>query len=559
MVDAILYAVGGTPAQVTCSYSAANEAYDPTTNTWSVKTAMPTAREELAVGVVNGILYAVGGGVGCGAYVATVEAYDPVADSWSTKAPMPTVRYGPAVGVANGILYAVGGYDGSEILATVVAYDPATNTWTTKAPMPTPRLTLGVGVVNGILYAVGGYSSSGLVAAVEAYDPATDTWTTKSPMPTPRNGLGVGVVDGILYAVGGGGNSGVVATLEAYDPVADTWTTETCMPTARVGVGAGVVNGVLYAVGGENGSGSMLATNEAFTPTPIFAYGVAGDGYSCGDITFSNGKMDAWNSANGTYAATQQTTGGDIGTNGNVTLSGGSTRVYGTIFDSSNITVGKCPDGITKNVGGTPWNGLQQPSQPLSYPAPTAPSPMTPTTNLNVNSNTCWKAPPTGCTSSGSTVEIAPGSYGNITSNSNLHLSAGTYYINSLNLNGGSVTLDSVPVVINLGGNGINSGGTLFASQSNTTINSGGIPANLQIVTACCLTGTPPAQMATPPVITMNGSSTMYAVVYAPNAYVHITGSSHMLGAVVSQKTTSDSSGGFSFDLALQSSFVKAW
>ena len=162
--------------------------------------------------------------------------------------------------------------------------------------MPTPRLTLGVGVVNGILYAVGVYSSSGLVAAVEAYDPATDTWTTKSPMPTPRNGLGVGVVDGILYAVGGGGNSGVVATLEAYDPVADTWTTETCMPTARVGVGAGVVNGVLYAVGGENGSGSMLATNEAFTPTPIFAYGVAGDGYSCGDY-FSNGKMDASNSA----------------------------------------------------------------------------------------------------------------------------------------------------------------------------------------------------------------------------------------------------------------------
>ena len=146
---------------------------------------------------------------------------------------------------------------------------------------------------------------------------------------------------------------------------------------------------------------------------------------------------------------------------------------------------------------------------------------MTPTTNLNVNSNTCWKAPPTGCTSSGSTVEIAPGSYGNITSNSNLHLSAGTYYINSLNLNGGSVTLDSVPVVINLGGNGINSGGTLFASQSNTTINSGGIPANLQIVTACCLTGTPPAQMATPPVITMNGSSTMYAVVYAQRLRAH--------------------------------------
>jgi hypothetical protein len=510
VVNGILYAVGGTPAQSTCSYSATNEAYDPTTNTWSVKTSMPTAREELAVGVVNGILYAVGGGVGCGAYVATVEAYDPVADSWTTKAPMPTVRYAPAVGVVNGILYAVGGWDGSEVLATVVAYDPVTDLWTTKASMP--------------------------------------TW---------RGLLGVGVVDGILYAVGGAGSSGYLATVEAYDPVTDTWTADTPMPTARMLPGAGVVNGILYALGGGNG-GSPLATNEAFTP-PIFTYGVAGDGYSCGDVTFSNGRMDAWNSAVGTYATTQQTTGGDIGTNGNVTLSGGSTRVYGTIFDSSNISVGKCPDGITNNVGGTPWNGLEQLSQPLSYPAPTAPSPMTPTTNLNVNSNTCWKAPPTGCTSSGSTVEIAPGSYGNITSNSNIHLTAGTYNINSLNLNGGSVTLDSVPVVINLGGNGIKSGGTLFASQSKTTINSGGIPANLQIVTACCLTGSPPAQMANPPVITMNASSAMYAVIYAPNAYVHITGSSHMLGAVVSQKTTSDSRGGFSYDLSLQNSFVKAW
>lgn len=285
---------------------------------------------------------------------------------------------------------------------------------------------------------------------------------------------------------------------------------------------------------------------------PIFTYGIAGDGNICGDVTFTGGSIDSWDSTGGgTYALTQQNTDGSIGTNGNVTLSGGSTRVHGPISDSSNITVGNCPDGITNNVGGTPWNSLNLLNQPLVYPNPAVPNPMTPTTNLNVNSNTCWGALPAGCTViAGPAINIVPGSYGNITSNSNVHLSAGTYDINSLNLNGGSITLDSTPVVINLGGQGISSGGTLFASQSSTTINSGGVPANLQIVSAAGI------GMANPPVITMNASSAMYAVVYAPNAYVHITGSSHFLGAVVGERVTCDSSGGFSYDRALENSLL---
>ena len=61
---------------------------------------------------------------------------------WTTKAPMPTPRTGLAAGVVNGILYAVGGNDGVSFLGTVEAYDPATNTWTTKASMPTVRTGL---------------------------------------------------------------------------------------------------------------------------------------------------------------------------------------------------------------------------------------------------------------------------------------------------------------------------------------------------------------------------------------------------------------------------------
>lgn len=120
--------------------------------------------------------------------------------------------------------------------------------------------------------------------------------------------------------------------------------------------------------------------------------------------------------------------------------------------------------------------------------------------------------------------------------------------MNSLVLNGGSITLDSTPVVIVLGGNGVNSGGNLFSSSSTTAITSGGVPANLQIVSAAG------SGMGMPPVITMKSSTSLYAVVYAPNVWVHITGSSQFMGAVVAAAALCDTSGGFHYDQALQTS-----
>ena len=60
-------------------------AYDPPSNTWSPRNPMPTPRAYLGVGVINGLVYAVGGDNE--GRLATLEAYDPVADSWSARAP----------------------------------------------------------------------------------------------------------------------------------------------------------------------------------------------------------------------------------------------------------------------------------------------------------------------------------------------------------------------------------------------------------------------------------------------------------------------------------------
>jgi kelch-like protein 2/3 len=96
---------------------------------------------------------------------------------------MPTARASFGVGVVNDVLYAIGGTSGSSCpgLANVEAYDPASDTWTTKANMLTPRGNIGVGVVDGLVYAIDGQAGcGGDTTAVEAYDPASDSWTSRA-------------------------------------------------------------------------------------------------------------------------------------------------------------------------------------------------------------------------------------------------------------------------------------------------------------------------------------------------------------------------------------------
>jgi hypothetical protein len=223
----VVYMVGG--ADYCCDETGAVEAYDTASNTWTHKTWMSTHRGWLGVAVNQNIIYAVGGtqldiltyNFPTNILSNVVEAYDPATNAWTMKAPMPTARTQVAVGVVNNILYAVGGHGTSSVLDTVEAYDPSTNTWTAKAPMPTARAGMAAGVLNDKLYVVGGYQDGSVAArldTVEAFDPATNTWATKPAMPTRRQGLAVAVVDNVLYAIGGE-NSGVpLATVEAYKP-----------------------------------------------------------------------------------------------------------------------------------------------------------------------------------------------------------------------------------------------------------------------------------------------------------------------------------------------------
>ena len=71
---------------------------------------MPTARNHLSSAVVDGKLYAIGGRTsGPSGNLNANEAYDPSTNTWSTKAPMPTARGGLASVAINGNIYSFGG------------------------------------------------------------------------------------------------------------------------------------------------------------------------------------------------------------------------------------------------------------------------------------------------------------------------------------------------------------------------------------------------------------------------------------------------------------------
>jgi N-acetylneuraminic acid mutarotase len=225
----VLYEVGGN--SLCCDEAFSVDAYDTSSHAWTTKANMHSSRAEFGLAPINNVLYAVGGlhyFINLNTLrpdkdvTNTVEAYDPSTNAWTDKAPMPTARWGIATGVVNGILYTVGGVGvnaNGPVLNTVEAYDPSTNTWTTKAPMPTPRRSMAAGVVNNVLYVVGGSdANSKVLNTVEAYDPATNTWKAMPPMPTPRDWLAVAVNGNVLYALAGQSSDQALVTVEAFTP-----------------------------------------------------------------------------------------------------------------------------------------------------------------------------------------------------------------------------------------------------------------------------------------------------------------------------------------------------
>lgn len=228
---------------------------DISTDTWTPGPMATVPRAELAGGVADGKLYAIGGRTGP---TAAVEAFDPVANTWTTVASLSAPRGGLGAASVGGLIYAVGGRDGSQfglgtIFGTNEVYDPATDTWATLAPMLTPLsdvyATVGFG---GKVYVLGGATSPTTVTGrVQIYDPATNAWSFGTSMPTPRAAAMAGVLCGQIVVFGGYDGATNLAVTETYDPASDTWAPgpPMLMPASEIAQGPTQTANVIFAVG----------------------------------------------------------------------------------------------------------------------------------------------------------------------------------------------------------------------------------------------------------------------------------------------------------------------
>ena len=208
------YVCGGTTGAV----SAVCEQFNPIGNaglgTWKTIASLNTARSGLASSVSTLYGYASGGTTG--AVSAVHEQYDPVLNTWTAKTAMTTARQDVAAGTVTD-QHVFGGSTGSDS-AVNERYSESGNAWTTRSAMNTARDLLGAfhateGITEDI-YAVGGHVAA-VSALTERYRYAVDIWISRGAMTTARSSLAGFTIGNKGYAAGGTTGS-VSAVLEKY-------------------------------------------------------------------------------------------------------------------------------------------------------------------------------------------------------------------------------------------------------------------------------------------------------------------------------------------------------
>lgn len=289
---------------------------------------------------------------------------------------------------------------------------------------------------------------------------------------------------------------------------------------------------------------------------PAHTYAAFATHGGCGALNFSGGvSTDSYDSSNMTLVDGVPLTDasfGHVGTNGNLTESGGST-VNGTL-STPRTGVGNCSDGavtaLTLQGSAQVTEGIVALPQAVEYSQPDLPDPMPPTTTTTVvGTSDCTALSLTAgvCTGAAGALTIDPQGavvpLGDlrVTSGASLTLEAGTYNINTLHLTGGStLTIGSGPVILNIAGQ---SDETPLDFEGGAAVNESFDPSMLRVHYAG--TGT----------LKLTGGTTTAAIVYAPLAATTIAGGADFYGSVLSATVAVSGGASIHYDRRLSRDF----
>lgn len=239
----------------------------------------------------------------------------------------------------------------------------------------------------------------------------------------------------------------------------------------------------------------LTATATAQIVYPTVPYALAG----LSSVTMSGSSViDSYNSKQGAYGGSNIGSSGDIGTNGNISLSG-STNIKG----SANPGIGK---KVTL-TGTAKVSGSTSPlTEALSYTAPSAP---TTYNNQGLGSSLTLKG------------------------NSSLTLTPGTYYFSSISLS------NSARLTIT-GNTKIYLSSSFNMAGNSAIINQTTDPKNLSILLTSTAT-----------TVGIGNSTAFYGLIYGPSTNVTISGAANFYGAVIANKVTVSASGAIHRDTSV--------
>lgn len=260
--------------------------YNPTTGAWSTyaHAADPGAAFGACCKLSDGRIF-ICGGIATGASTSSpcltnAQIFDPTTNTWTQVSSMPTGRrLHNLVTLPNGKVLVVGGRLGinnsANTSATCAIYDPMTDTWSTAGSMNNARAICAVAVHPSAtkVGVVAGTNASGGTRTCEVYDIATDTWTNASGLVQNVSGgayepQGFALLpDGRLFCYGVNGSARL--TTDVLDMIAGSVAAGPAFPSNRV-FNAGMVlpDGRCMTVGGSDG-GSVLATVAVLSPALV--------------------------------------------------------------------------------------------------------------------------------------------------------------------------------------------------------------------------------------------------------------------------------------------------
>ena len=258
-----LYAIAGHDNKKTFEYN-------PQKDIWIEKSELPILvkwRQSPVLRCVKNKLYCIGGYDGDGkTFSKDVWQYDPSKDSWKLKSPMPTGREDFGSAILNNKIYCFGGIENFKTpLKVLEIYDPVKDKWDiNKKEMPDCKLLGDFGVsFRGKIYAIGASSSMDNYPILNPqndvfeYNPKTDKWIKKSPIPESTCYKEVEAIRGKLYVISGvkSGNwrdSTIISSkIFEYNIKKDSWMEIQFIPFGSLGSALAVYRNKIYISGGN--------------------------------------------------------------------------------------------------------------------------------------------------------------------------------------------------------------------------------------------------------------------------------------------------------------------